>query len=182
MAVLALVAMASSLLHSLFEVLSALCWSKHWAAEQDTGDRVACRRTASFMQHHFGNKYLHLRGNSFELRVKVDTRLSVEVVAALTGDGSLVPSEGEHGKGHYRRDQVSSMVFAQVWMARLPGIGVLIPTCPASMSRWNLVAVAPLLVKTATPLPYLLALIKSTASSNVSTFRHTRTGPKISSV
>lgn len=62
------------------------------------------------------------------------------------------------------------------------GMGTLIPTWPASISRWKRPAVAPERVKMAVPLPYSLALIMSMASSMVSTFKQTRTGPKISSV
>lgn len=39
------------------------------------------------------------------------------------------------------------------------GIGTLIPTCPASTPNVNFLAAAPLVVKIAVPLPYLLALI-----------------------
>ena len=64
----------------------------------------------------------------------------------------------------------------------LTGIGTLNPTCPASMFFWKAPAVAPDLVKIATPFPYSFALIKSTALSRESTFKQTKTGPKISSV
>jgi hypothetical protein len=61
-------------------------------------------------------------------------------------------------------------------------MGTLIPTWPASISCWKRPAVAPERVKMAVPLPYSFALIMSMASSMVSTFKQTRTGPKISSV
>jgi len=34
------------------------------------------------------------------------------------------------------------------------GIGTFTPTCPTSISCWNFLAVAPLFVKMAVPLPY----------------------------
>lgn len=55
-------------------------------------------------------------------------------------------------------------------------------TCPTSMSLVNFRAVAPFVVKIAVPFPYGLLLIMSMASSNVSTEREQRTGPKISSL
>ena len=67
-------------------------------------------------------------------------------------------------------------------MGKGTGMGTLIPTCPASISFWNLPAVAPEEVKMAVTLPYSLSLISSMASSRVSTLTQTRTGPKISSL
>jgi len=62
------------------------------------------------------------------------------------------------------------------------GMGTLMPTWPASISRWKRPAVAPERVKMAVPFPYSFLLMSSIASSMVSTLRQTRTGPKISSV
>lgn len=42
-----------------------------------------------------------LRSDSLELSIKVYTSLSVEILTTSTGDGSLVSSEGEHGKGDW---------------------------------------------------------------------------------
>jgi len=39
-------------------------------------------------------------------------------------------------------------------IGRGTGIGMLIPTCPGSISLWNFLAADPLLVKIAVPFPY----------------------------
>ena len=64
----------------------------------------------------------------------------------------------------------------------VPGMGILMPICPASTFFRNRSAVAPERVKIAVPLPYSFALIRSIAASRVGASRQTRTGPKISSV
>jgi hypothetical protein len=67
-------------------------------------------------------------------------------------------------------------------MGKGTGIGTLTPICPTLTPLSNLRAVAPDWVKIAVPLPYLLSLIMSIASSSVSALTMTSAGPKISSL
>ena len=60
------------------------------------------------------------------------------------------------------------------------GMGMLIPTCPTSISVWNLRAAVPLRVKIAVPFPYRFSFTSAMASSRESTCMQERTGPKIS--
>jgi len=125
--------------------------------------------------------------HSLLLRIKLQPRLSIESIRTTTGDTLLVTREREHGelipksqKSLPKKNQVGIGKRGECELTGT-GIGTLIPNCPASISRWKRPAVAPERVKIAAPLPYSLLLIKSIASSIVSTLRHTRTGPKISS-
>lgn len=117
------------------------------------------------------------------LGVEVDAGLAVEGVGAAAGDRLLVAREAEHGErdGDGDLSTISNpcvMFFEGGGLKRL----TLIPTWPASISLRKRSAVGPERVKTAAPLPYSLALMVLMASSTVSTFRQTRTGPKISSL
>lgn len=124
-------------------------------------------------------------GDGLLLGIELETRLAVERVCSAASDTLLVSSEAEH----WEWDRDGAIVGILGWILNVIGNFVerentytLIPSWPASIWRWNLVAVGPERVKTAAPLPYSLALISSIASSRVSTSRQTRTGPKISSL
>lgn len=119
------------------------------------------------------------------LGVEVDAGLAVEGVGAAAGDRLLVAREAEHGERDGDGD-LSTISNPCVMFFEGGGGGLkrltLIPTWPASISLRKRSAVGPERVKTAAPLPYSLALMVLMASSTVSTFRQTRTGPKISSL
>lgn len=151
------------------------CWSL-------CGDRIfAPPVPVNTLAKYFFYYFIHnrnLRGNCLQLCVEVQPWLAVEVMAA----NNRVLVSGDYGFVRIEKLGVMEHLNLQLNIGRGTGMGTLIPTCPASISRWKRAAVAPLLVKMATPLPYSFSLIRSMASSRVSASRHTRTGPKISSL
>lgn len=79
--------------------------------------------------------------HSLGLSVEVETWLSIKGGAASPSDTTLVTRKGEHGKrdGNWTAGlSVGAPIFgSRDWTYTL------IPTCPASMSRWKRAAVAP---------------------------------------